>query len=470
MSQPPPQASWFLSAMRWITRSELVKRLERWIDRLLDVPPQSNQSHQERIATEDQADETLERESSEGILNEFEDEESLSFLSHLDHDDDYLELDEIEYFERGSDQPPSDSIEEEIDPQLLGYADRLLKDGQEELQREELESIQTRFADREIGQNFSEGDQYDTSDHTAYPKESASFSGSSGLPPQGIQRIKIRDEERERLKRRRRKKAERARRAQKKSSASTQSSIEDNKEGHRENNSADHMSSKDSEELEARPLNTWRRPPLRSMSKWEKIGYAHINQWQQYSPSSRSMLFGSWLASLDSLVEVHENMIKDQEAFYDLVTHHEEFSSFSPMELDAWWFQLNRVDHFVTEYQFYKRTNSTLGHPIDGLSESSSSESSSPLVEESPSLAESEAPSLEIQEFISENNPSLNPQPSDSSSAPRHEADRHVPSQSYYRTRDQSLDHSLTDDMILRPIKKRKRRRKSLKQVRPKNK
>ena len=244
--------------------------------------------------------------------------------------------------------------------------------------------------------------------------------------------------------------------------------------------SADHMSSKDSEELEARPLNTWRRPPLRSMSKWEKIGHAHINQWQQYSPSSRSMLFGSWLASLDSLVEVHENMIKDQEAFYDLVNHHEEFSSFSPMELDAWWFQLNRVDHFVTEYQFYKRTNSKLGHPIDGLSESSSSnyspsESSSPLVEESPSLAESEAPSLEIQEFISENHPSLNPQRSDSSSDPRHEADRghakqHVPSQPYYTTREQSLDHSLTDDMILRPIKKRKRRRKSLKQVRPKNK
>ena len=86
------------------------------------------------------------------------------------------------------------------------------------------------------------------------------------------------------------------------------------------------------------------------------MGQAQMSQWQRYSPSSKALLFGSWFASLDSLVQVHKDMIKERDQFYDLVAVHEEFSTFSNTELDAWWFQLNRVDHFITEYQFYKRT------------------------------------------------------------------------------------------------------------------
>ena len=173
--------------------------------------------------------------------------------------------------------------------------------------------------------------------------------GTPHRPPRGAQRIKLRDPDKRSKKRR--KKSSRRTKQDRRNSSSPQLSQATPEAAQLSPNLT-----RPSHEPHPEPeLEYSKRPPLRSASRWRALGDAELNRWQQYSPSSKSLLFGSWLASLERLVEVQDLAQKDREQFFSMVADHESLNSLSQTELDAWWFQLNRVDHFITEYQLLKR-------------------------------------------------------------------------------------------------------------------
>ncbi len=313
--------------------------------------------------------------------------------------------------------------------------------------------------------------------------------------PQGITRVKLYDEEREKRRSARRKRRLRRERKRKKERQKTMSSSRMTSSQSLSDEQAIHHSASPNESKQphddskeranTKALNTWRRPPLRSLSKWERMGQAQMSQWQRYSPSSKALLFGSWFASLESLVNVDREMKQEREQFYQLVEGHEELSSFSPTELDAWWFQLNRVDYFITEYQFYKKLerqsdkhNTQLVH--QSISKEVAQEQAIPSKlridenEAEKTLAEYPTQDLpQVQTFEPIFEPSLN----SDSHLPQYIEDHEGLYTNDHRDsglrrntldRSQSIDrslitsNSLDEDFILRPIKKRKRRRKPL--------
>ena len=296
--------------------------------------------------------------------------------------------------------------------------------------------------------------------------------------PQGITKVKLYDEEREKRKAERRKRRRRKRRRERRErrNKQTQSHDIESNESHPaqeiERNNVSQDESMPSESL-PKALNTWQRPPLRSLSKWERMGHAQMSQWQRYSPSSKALLFGSWFASLESLVEVDREMKKEREQFYQLVEDHEEFSSFSATELDAWWFQLNRVDYFVTEYQFQKKLEMQNARPLShsleqSLTESDQLESSDQLnTYENQNTVQNPivGSKLEIKTF----SPVLDPSSIDESPIGHFESDEQTDKSSLNRINSdssRSIDsnsgqgRTVEEDIILRPIKKRKRRSK----------
>lgn len=156
----------------------------------------------------------------------------------------------------------------------------------------------------------------------------------------GATPIKLREDRRDRERARRRKKSQKAR-AERRSRAA----------------SSEQIATDQAPPTEERPslITEHKRPPLRDYTKWQQLGATQLNLWQRYSPSSKSLLFGSWLSSLEKLVEVHELAAQDRDQFFTQVAEYDELSALSPTELDAWWFQLNRVDHFITEFHFQRR-------------------------------------------------------------------------------------------------------------------
>ena len=300
--------------------------------------------------------------------------------------------------------------------------------------------------------------------------------------PQGITKVKLYDEEREkrkaeRLKRRRRKKRRERRERRERRNKQTQShDIESNESYPAQETELSEVSQDEPILTESLPkaLNTWRRPPLRSLSKWERMGQAQMSQWQRYSPSSKALLFGSWFASLESLVEVDREMKKEREQFYQLVEDHEEFSSFSATELDAWWFQLNRVDYFVTEYQFQKKLEMQNARPLSHslkqpLTKSNQPESSDQLNIYEPNQNAVPDPLVESKLEIKTFSPVLDPSSLDETpidpfgsngQADQSSSNRIYSDSSRSIDWDSSREKTIEEDIILRPIKKRKRRSK----------
>lgn len=171
--------------------------------------------------------------------------------------------------------------------------------------------------------------------------------------PRGATRIKLRDATRE-AKRARRKEEQRKRRKAQAKVREPQVSDQSRREVLKAEERYTSRQKLPVSEHEL-PDDQVERPPLRSASKWTQLGKTQLSLWQSYSPSSKSLLFGSWFASLERLVEVYVNSEEDRKAFFAKTQEHEQLSSLSPAELDAWWFQLNRVDHFITEYHFQHR-------------------------------------------------------------------------------------------------------------------
>lgn len=298
---------------------------------------------------------------------------------------------------------------------------------------------------------------------------------SQPLAPQGTTKIKLYDEEREKRRAERRKK----RRKQEKKRRRERRSKRKNKTEAEAQYLSNNLETSDRESIDEpikdnqqpdhsdnnKQLNTWRRPPLRSLSKWERMGLAQMSQWQRYSPSSKALLFGSWFASLESLVEVDNEMRQEREQFYQLVESHEEFSSFSATELDAWWFQLNRVDYFVTEYQFHKKLEKQSRSLLTPVGRKA-------LISEAAEITENEStPELESFDIqISVDLPEIQTfSPQLSQGEPKHfEQNERTPYHtSLSHDSSQSIDSEsnqakeIEEDIILRPIKKRKRKRRS---------
>jgi hypothetical protein len=99
------------------------------------------------------------------------------------------------------------------------------------------------------------------------------------------------------------------------------------------------------------------RPPLRVSPGTFTQREVRFARARRHAPSLRSELFGSWLCSLESLVEVQRLALLEREHFIELVTQQQELHSLSPHELEAWWFQLNRAHHFA--YDYYLKLDKT---------------------------------------------------------------------------------------------------------------
>ena len=405
-------------------------------------------------------------------------EHELEFLDQFNdvfHDLDFL-TDSSDYAIR--DEDLSEAHFSAQDSSHLNYADQLLTTDEDQIS--ELAPThqfnQDLFAESVEYQSQNQNLNQQTADFNL--QDAGSIQTGSlirSTAPQGATKIKLYDEEREKQKaerRKKRKKQERKRRrekrAKRKSKAQSEARNLSNDESTSDVESIDkplvHDQIQD-HSTNTGKLNTWRRPPLRSLSKWERIGQAQMSQWQRYSPSSKVLLFGSWFASLESLVEVDREMKQEREQFYQLVESHEEFSSFSATELDAWWFQLNRVDYFVTEYQFQKKLekqNRSLLTPVRQkalISEATeiNEHESTPDPESFDIQISIDLP--EIQTF----SPQLNQ--GESKHFEQNERTSHHTSLSYDSS--QSIDSEsgqakdIEEDIILRPIKKRKRKRRS---------
>ena len=101
------------------------------------------------------------------------------------------------------------------------------------------------------------------------------------------------------------------------------------------------------------------RPPLRDLVPL-RVGFdPKFNASQVGAHSLHSELFGSWLGSLESLLELQESAIRDREYFVEMVAAHGDLKDLSESELDAWWFQLNRANQFVDEYYLLRETQET---------------------------------------------------------------------------------------------------------------
>lgn len=433
---------WINATLDWILKSISKTPVNNLLERYLGI-------ESEEVA-EEQASQVHDNDSDDA-QNDF------SFLMTISEHDQSLQVTDEqfddEYFddEYFDDEHFDESLL--IDDPLMGYADSLLASAPLDEQQEVTELADNPNAILNHEMNHSRSD-----DNSVNPRRGMSINH----PPQQIQRVKLRDEDREKVKRRRRRKRRKEARKNKHKGQDTSRDTP-----HLTNQVAsDHQVTPSSSQPQPK-LNTWKRPPLRSLSKWEKMGYAQITQWQCYSPSSKALLFGSWFASLDSLVQVHEEMIKEQSQFYNLVANHEEFSTFSSTELDAWWFQLNRVDHFVTEYQFYKRIQISTS-PVPSLkltettlpthqdqNESNSNTKTRDYDPDQPADSIQPLPSpidLPIQVVDTSHYDELSI-----------ERARNHPSRGYsieYSV-DSSLDNlSVDEDVILRPIKRKRRRRK----------
>lgn len=343
------------------------------------------------------------------------------------HQTDKELFDEEQSFEVKSEQA------EEQEASLKGYADLLLNtedlslDSEHEfftdftLDDDEIESEEAKQALKEPGKSYRN-------------------------TPQAIQRIKLRDEDREKAKSRKRRKKRRAERLKKRAEIGSSTTKQN-------------QTSTLYDELEQNmpALTSWRRPPLRSLSKWERMGQAQMSQWQRYSPSSKALLFGSWFASLDALVEVEIETKKEQREFYQLVEDHEELSQFSSTELDAWWFQLNRVDYFVTEFQFYKRLEQQDLKRVQ--TKPFAHQDSSPLkVNEEQVISETELMTTDtLPTPLYPSIQTFDPEVTAKTEASRFNENLVSPSLNPEMTQ-MSIDiHSIEEDVILKPIKRRKR-------------
>lgn len=364
----PPSPSWLHRALLWLAKSTPVQSLERWVNQYwfkgVKQPNEASAIVLDRQGLEDKVNEDDYEDMA--FFYTLRDEESPVELSNKNTENLSHEYDSTSYSD-------SHDSEEAINDELQGYVERLLNTeeipdhrdshflGAESIDYQAERSAEDNTLDPEFELDLSEASSQDR----LFAAKDPPFGHSSVRPssylknePSAIPRVKLHDEDREKRRRRR----ARAKRRQERAKGLH------NAGGDHHLNQGEKQHLLDSQDLEKRhspngdqkAINQWRRPPLRSRSKWERMGYAQMNDWQLYSPSSKALLFGSWFASLEALVEVSDNMHKDRTEFYELVAQHEDFSTFSATELDAWWFQLNRVDHFVTEYLFYQRTREHL--------------------------------------------------------------------------------------------------------------
>jgi hypothetical protein len=432
----------------WLSPKTWVNATLDWILRSISKTPANNLLERYLgVESQEQASQAYDKDSDD-VQTDF------SFLMTISENDQPLQLINQKQFDQ--EQFDQEQFDEPllIDDPLRGYADSLLTSAPLDEYHELTEMANSHMLHTDTILNH-EVKHSNPEDILAISHQEMGIN----QPPQQIQRVKLRDEDREKAKRRRRRKRRKEARKKKHESQATDTPHLASQATY------DQQVTQPSSQPQPK-LNTWRRPPLRSLSKWEKIGYAQITQWQCYSPSSKALLFGSWFASLDSLVQVHEEMIKERSQFYNLVADHEEFSTFSSTELDAWWFQLNRVDHFVTEYQFYKRIQTSV----------------SPVLKRT----ETTQPIDQDQDNLISDNQTINDGPTqsaDSIQAPSPPID--IPIQvveaSHYNESpiettqnqssrgysieysvDASLDNvSIDEDVILRPIKRRRRQKKS---------
>lgn len=420
--------SWLNTTLGWLARVVSDTTLEAWLARVLKLEIEEASKGEEIDS------------SFEPHLEDIDDHE-FKFLNTLS-----IQSYPLELIPNSSDRLQEGLFNEEETESLLtndpfdGYADSLLN-------TEQLENVDKVSGSLENQLEFQDSEQasLSSSENQPFQAESTLVSFQITQTPQQITRMKIRDEEREKAKRKRKRKEAKRRKRKKNLKDKSQNTqpLTQMPAAQRPSDSSDHVTY---------TLNTWQRPPLRSLSKWERMGQAQMSQWQRYSPSSKALLFGSWFASLDSLVQVHKDMMDERNQFYNLVADHEEFSTFSDTELDAWWFQLNRVDHFITEYQFYKRTQAQAFQvtPATHSPKEPDILPASNIEDQEIDVGLQDLTDIPIQTFSTS---SSEPTPSMPHNLAHH-------TQSTIYSVDHSFDQGSADeDMILRPIKRRRRRK-----------
>ena len=84
-----------------------------------------------------------------------------------------------------------------------------------------------------------------------------------------------------------------------------------------------------------------------------------ISRHASHSNSNQSLLFQSYLSSLEKLIHIQNQSIKKYEVFMKQFKEHYGKDAFHPDELDAWWFNLNRTQNYVLERSVARQSVAT---------------------------------------------------------------------------------------------------------------
>lgn len=101
------------------------------------------------------------------------------------------------------------------------------------------------------------------------------------------------------------------------------------------------------------------RPPLRNIEQWSELlpEPSIITQpLVTYAQSSRALELGGWLWSLEDLLSIHKVSQEQRDAFFERFAQHLEQQKVTKTEIDGWWINLNRVDHYLNEYLLERRS------------------------------------------------------------------------------------------------------------------